>query len=167
MLSKKSSLNCIGLVTGTFGIKGELKIRSTSDTTFFLPKSEIILIRENDFFQFKVGSFRIHKGAYLITLDEIKDINQVIKYIDYEVYTSSPLAALPENMYYIKDLIGLPCYVDNVQIGEIVGMIEVPNGFQMEFKIYETKKTPKIPFVEEFVEVLDDRVNIYPIEGLF
>ena len=82
----------IGKIVSTHGIKGELKILSDFDyksKVFVVGKKLIIDDRE-----YEIKSYRVHKNFDMVTLDNYKDINEV-------------LFLMKKNVYFDKDNLNL------------------------------------------------------------
>ena len=66
----------IGKIVSTHGIKGELKILSDfpyKNKVFVVDKKIIIDDKE-----YTIKSYRVHKNFDMVTLDDYKDINEVL-----------------------------------------------------------------------------------------
>lgn len=158
----------IGKVVNTFGIKGELKIVSESDfvdyryavgkTIYFKIRS---IVKE-----VKVSSFRIHKGNILITINNLKDINEVEEYIGAVVLADKKdVPPLEDGEFYIDDVVGLDAYnEDGEKLGKVVDVILIPSNDLLEIELLNGKKE-LIPYVDEYVlDILDDRIIIKLLE---
>ena len=156
----------IGKIINTFGIKGELKIYSESDFIEHRYRKGAKIYIDNK--EHIVSSFRIHQNLVLITIDEIKDINQVLQYVGKDIYASSnDNPELEEDEYYLDDLIGLKVYNQhNEYLGIVNDFLDLPQGEVMEILTDKNKKI-LIPFVDDFiVEITDEEIIIEEIEGL-
>ena len=72
-------------ITGTFGIKGELKVYSESDfVEYRFRKNAKIYLSDN--LEYTVSSSRTHKGNVLITINDINDINLVLDKVGMKIY---------------------------------------------------------------------------------
>lgn len=157
----------IGKIIGTFGIKGELKVYSESDfiESRFKRGATIVLDNNKTKMECKVSSFRIHNKTILITINDLKDINMVEKYVGYEIYaTSNEDLELEEDEYYLDDLVDLDVFDENNNyIGKVFDFIEVPQGYIMEIKNSNDKKL--IPFVDEYIlEITEDKIIVKVLE---
>ncbi len=164
---KNSDLVLIGQITGTFGIKGELKIFSESDFIEyrFRKGAKIVL---SDKTEHIVSSSRFHKGNVLITIDELYNINLVLDKVGLKVYAyKNDNPPLNDDEYYIDSLVGLEVYnTNNEHLGKITDIIEIPSGFILEI-IDENDKRFLLPFVDEFVkEITNEKIIIKEIEGI-
>ena len=154
----------IGKIVGTFGIKGELKVYSESDfiEERFKKGNEIILKSHKTEITVKVSSCRIHKNNVLITINELYNINDVEKYISYDIYTLQELE-LDEDEYYIDDLVGLEVYNDkNILIGKVVDVISIPSNDILE--VEKNGKKLLIPFINDYIVEINDKIIIKEME---
>jgi 16S rRNA processing protein RimM len=154
----------IGKIVGTFGIKGELKVYSES---YFIEErfkkgNEIILKSNKTEISVKVSSCRIHKNNVLITINDLYNINDVEKYISYDIYTLQELE-LDEDEYYIDDLVGLDVYNDkNILIGKVIDVISIPSNDILE--VEKNGKKVLIPFINDYIVEINDKIIIKEME---
>ncbi len=93
----------IGKVVKTHGIKGEIRILSS-----FPYKDKVFIIGNNiiiDDKEYKINSYRVHKGFDMITLDGYNNINDVLGLLKKDVYISKDLLELDEDEILDEDLI--------------------------------------------------------------
>ena len=78
----------VGKIVGTHGIKGELKVLSDSDfKSERFKKGNVLYLKINDEYkEVKVSSYRPHKNLDLITINNLFDINEVLKYVNKDLY---------------------------------------------------------------------------------
>ena len=99
----------IGEVVNTFGIKGELKVKSYTDfnEVRFAKEQTLYIKFHNGYQEVCVHSYREHKGHVLVAFKDLLDINKVEKYIGCEIYVSEDdLHELEDGEYYFRDLVG-------------------------------------------------------------
>jgi 16S rRNA processing protein RimM len=93
----------VGKIVSTHGIKGEIKI--LSDFPFkdkvFKVGSELIIDNSN----YIIKSYRVHKNFDMVTLDDYKDINEVLFLMKKGVYFSKDKLNLGNNEVLDEDLI--------------------------------------------------------------
>lgn len=66
---------------------------------------------------------RFHHHNYLVKIDHINDINQITKYIGYDIYIDRNTLSLSDDEYLLDDLVGLAvCDGD-----EFIGKVESVN----------------------------------------
>ena len=80
----------VGKIVGTHGIKGELKVKSDTSFDRFKKGSKLYIDKKEEI---TVNSHRQHKGMELITINGLKDINDVLCYVYFE---SDPLFQIRE-----------------------------------------------------------------------
>ncbi len=159
----------VGKIVGTFGIKGELKLYSESDfIEERLKKGNVLYLKQNDkYLPVRIDQARLHKNVYMISINGLTDINEVLQYVGFSLYVDTELApSLDEGEYYCDDLIGLKVYNQHEEnIGIVIDVLEIPT-----YKLLEIKASDKkflVPFIDEFiVDVLEDKIIINEIEGL-
>lgn len=157
----------IGQITGTFGIKGELKVYSESDfVEYRFRKNAKIYLSDN--IEYTVSSSRIHKGNVLITINDINDINLVLDKVGMKIYApSDDEPPLNDEEYYVDDLVGLKVINQHDEnIGTVKDVIEIPSGYLLEI-IDDKDNRFLLPFVDEYItEITDDSIIINEIEGI-
>ena len=155
----------IGKVIGTFGIKGELKIYSESDfiEERFKKGNKVYFKAGRQEIEVTVSSYKIHKNNILITINNLNNINDVEKYVGYEVYSDQDIT-LEEDEFLVDDLIGLTVYNEQKElIGEVLDVISIPSNDILEIKTKEKKIL--IPFINDYiVEITDEYIIIKELE---
>lgn len=150
----------IGDLVGTHGIKGEIKIISNFKyKNEVFEKNSVIYIKDTSYI---INSHRIHKKYDLITLQGFDNINDVLQlknnkvFINREDYTfSGPLN---------EDLYGKKVYNYDKYIGLLDTIIQ--NSSQELLIVKNNNKKYLIPYVDEFVEKIDESIHLKLIKGL-
>lgn len=161
----------VGKIVSTHGIKGEVKVYSDSDfkEERFKHGNTLYLKGNNTYYPIVINSYREHKNMSLITFNDYKNINEVLKFINLIVYIKKDDLPVLDKGHYYADLIGLEVYnMTNNYIGVIEDIRVVPHGGIIEIK-RENGKISLVPYVDEFVYEIDlenNKMIINPIEGL-
>lgn len=162
----------VGTILTTHGIKGEVKVNIiTDDITRFDVGNKLYVLKDNKYEEIVIDSFRMHKNMALITFNNIKDINFVLPYIKLTIYVNPDELQSNTDGFYFDDLIGLDVVDvndDNKLIGQVVDVLEVPQGCILRIKKQNGKKA-LVPFVDEFIKNVDlenKKIEIASIEGL-
>ena len=119
----------VGIVVGTHGIRGEVKVLSKTDfpKQRFGPKSKLWLRREGEqpVLQVQVRSARPHKNVWLVSFEGYSNINQVESWRGMQLCVpEDELMPLPEGTYYIHELVGLEVYTDDQRyVGKLVEVL--------------------------------------------
>jgi 16S rRNA processing protein RimM len=164
---------CIGKIVNTFGIRGELKIKSYSDFDELRYKkgNTVYLLKDGKYLPFITASFRSHKGFSLVSFKDMQDINLVEQYKECEIYIDKESRKpLQEGEYYRSDLQGLKAADENGTVIGTVTDVEETLGANNFLRIEkEDGSEALIPYVPAFVrEVkLDEKmIVIHVVEGL-
>jgi 16S rRNA processing protein RimM len=107
----------IGKVVSTHGIKGELRIISDfefKDKCFGIGKKLIIDDKE-----YIIKSYRVHKNFDMVTLNDYKDINEVLFLLKKNVYVLKSDLILDDTEILDEDLIKFEVISDDGRIGKI------------------------------------------------
>ena len=160
----------VGAIVGAFGIRGDLKIQPLTDFPERFERTATLYLGDART-PHKVESARLHKRLVVTHLSGIDTANDAERLRGVEVYIpESELAPLPEDSYYLHDLIGLRVeHVNGTPVGaieDVVGtagndlfLIRTPAGAEV-----------LLPAVKEFVKAVDlaqGVVRVAPIPGLF
>lgn len=165
----------IGKITTLHGIKGEVKVFSTTDDIKRFDKLTYIhLSKDPDFndgtfeYDLEVESVKYVGKTPVLKLKGYENIEDSTKLVGYSIYIDRKDAVpLSANEYYLPDLIGLKCYVGNELVGDVKdAMCTKANGILV---IANEKKDILLPFVYDFVEKVDlekEIINLRTLEGL-
>ena len=142
----------VGKTVSTHGIKGEIKVISDfeyKDKAFLVGKKVMINNQIHS-----ITSIRYHKQYILMTIDDLYDINDILKYVGYNVYIKRSDLNLKESEYLLRDLIGKTVFLNDLVIGEV---IEVVNGVNCNYIRVSSKKDFLIPLIDVYVLKIDDK----------
>lgn len=139
----------IGKTTSTFGIKGELKVRSDFN---YLDKAykigNVILINN---IEHKISGVRYHKNHVLLKIDNLENINDVLDYVGYNIYIKRSDLNLSSNEYLDSDLINSDVINDGINLGKVIDVIR---GVNTLIKV-RGKVMFYIPYVDEYITNFD------------
>ncbi|MGN1399440.1 MAG: ribosome maturation factor RimM [Erysipelotrichaceae bacterium] len=159
----------VGNIVNTFGIKGELKVKSLSDfqQERFKKDQQLYIKYHDEYIAVIVNSYRLHKGFVLVSFKDLLDINLVEKYKNCDIFISKDdISLLAKGEYYFFQLRGCQVYHDNQLIGEVTA---VEGQYQTLLRIQGKDKEVLIPYVASFIKSVDiqaNRIDIDVIEGL-
>ena len=164
----------VGKIVNTQGIKGEVRVISTTDfpeerykqgnhLSLFLPNSQHPI-------ELTVKSHRKHKNFDLLQFEGYENINEVEKFRNGLLKVpESQLTDLEEGEYYFHEIIG--CHVfakDGIEIGEVTEIL-TPGANDVWVVKGKNGKDHFIPYIEDVVKKVDTKekiILINPIEGL-
>ena len=146
----------IGKIVGTHGLKGEVKIRSSSDfgEERFKNGNFIIVSYQGNELELEIVSSRVHKSSYLVSFKDNQDINLVEKFIGSFVYGFKDKGLLNDDEYFYDDLVGLE--VSSIK-GKKIGIVTsiYNNGRHDILNIDYNGKNVAIPYVDAFIKDVD------------
>lgn len=160
----------IGRVRAAHGIKGELKIEPmTDDPNRFKDLKEIILSTHQSTTVFPIEQVRFHHGDLLLKLKGIDDRNEAERYKNaYCDINKAERLTLPEDRFYIDDLIGLAVYEADEYLGHIQEVLQ-PGANDVYVVKKEDGKTLYIPALKTVVQSIrlsDQEMHVRLPKGL-
>lgn len=112
----------IGQIVNSYGIKGFFKVVPfTDDITRFDDLKSIYIEKNKKLEKKEIEEVKYHKNLVLLKIKGIDDINDTEQYKNcYLKIDRKDAVELPENTYFITDLIGIEVYTEE---GELLGNI--------------------------------------------
>jgi 16S rRNA processing protein RimM len=159
----------IGKITGTHGIKGDLKVFPLTDSTDRFFQLEKAYVGESKS-KVKISDVKLHKGMVLLRFQDLDDINKVLVFKNQYLFVDEEdKVKLPDNHYFISDLLGCRVYDKSESfIGNMTDVIQ-NSANDVYVVTAENGKEYLIPAVEAFivsVDVVEKKIIIDPIEGM-
>lgn len=147
----------IGKTVSTFGIKGELKVISDfeyCDKAYKVGNKVLINNIEH-----VISSIRYHKNYVLLKIDNLNNINDILKYVGFNIYIKRLDLNLSKDEFLYKDLINSEVIdEDDTKLGKV---IEVVKGINVLIKVKGTKEF-YIPLIDNYVKRFDlDKKILY------
>ena len=161
----------IGQIVNTFGIKGFVKVMPfTDDITRFEQLEHVLVVKGGRKTEMTIEEVKYHKNMVLLKFKGIEDMNQAenIKGLYLQIHRKDAIP-LPEDTYFIADLIGLEVYTEE---GKLLGKVD---------DIYSTKandvyvvkdelgKQILLPGIGEVIKDIDlekEMITVHLLEGL-
>lgn len=161
----------VGQIVNTNGLKGLLKINPfTDDITRFERLKTILVEHKKELLEFEIESVRYQKKQVLLKLKGIDTIEEAEKYReDYLKINRNKEEKLPEDTYYIVDLIGLDVYTEN---GELLGKLDdvFSTGSNDVYVVKNSEgKQILLPAISDVIKNIDleqKKIVVNLIEGL-
>ncbi len=161
----------IGIVQKPFGIKGEVKIKPTTDFVEerYQVGETIELVLNQEVKSLVIESIRNHQGSLLVKFEGLDNLNDVEFFHRAEIQIDrETMHDLEEDEYYFVDLVGCEVYDDEKLLGTVKEVMDMPAHPVLRIKTQSDDIL--IPFVERFIDSvsLDDKeIKIRFMEGLF
>ena len=157
----------LGRITSAHGIRGEVKVYLYTDFPQRFEEAGYVIA---DGRRWPIDGLRELKGMLVLKLAGVDSRNEAEVLRGQDLFIREEDAApLPEDTYYVRDLIGLAVVdAEGRRIGRLAGVEKYAAQ-----DLYEIKKddgsTFRVPAVEEFVKEVDPaagRIVVQLIEGL-
>jgi 16S rRNA processing protein RimM len=158
----------VGKIINTHGIKGELKILPlTDEITRFEELPYVIIENENE--ELEIESVKYKKNFVILKLKAFNNINEVIEFKNrYLLIHEKDSKELPENTYFIFELIGLEVFTTTGEnIGKVIDVLQP--GANDVYVVKNNGKEYLIPAIKDIIKEInieDKKMIIDPIEGL-
>ena len=158
----------IGKIVNTHSIKGELRLLSNFKfkEKVFLENRRIYIGEEK--IEEVINSYRHHKIFDMITLKGYNNINQVLKYLNKEVYVKKNDLNLNDKEFLDEELINLNVIFNNQNVGHVVAIRQINTKTKVIEAIINDKKT-LIPYHDDFIlniDIQNKKIELNLIEGM-
>ncbi len=148
----------VGKIVGTHGIKGELRIKSNVQYKDKIFKIGNILNIDKQ--KYVIKSYRRHKDYDMVTLNDYKDINDVLFLVKKEVYIDKESLELNDMEILDQDLVNYKAIVNNNSYN-IVEVYYASSSNKL-IRINVNGKEVLVPYRGEFIKKIDkDNKCIY------
>lgn len=158
----------VGKIVNTHGIRGEVRVISTTDFTEerYQVGEPLFLFREKqDVLPLTIASYRRHKNFDLLSFEGYPNINDVESFRDGILKISEKqLRELDEHEYYYHEIIGLTVVdEDDKEIGKITEILS-PGANDVWVVKRKGQKDALIPYIESVVKDIDLTEGIVHVE---
>lgn len=157
----------IGKIVNVVGLKGAVKVENYSDEPDRFETIERVYI---DHILYRIVHVRYQKTMVILQLDSIETRNQAEQLRGKEVaMAADDLWELPEDRYYIRDLLGSTVLLDD---GSILGILEdIKTDTSQDLYCIKTTqgKIIYLPGVKEFLQAIEPeekRITVVLPDGL-
>jgi len=171
-MSNPDELITVGRISGTHGIKGQLKIHSYSGNLESLGGARIVTLRTPDgatLREFGIKNVKPHANGFILSLKDFDDINQALSLVGCELCLKrSQLPEPDDDEYYWCDLIGLRVVTaDGVEVGTLADIFET--GSNDVYVVRKERREHLIPAIASVISSIDlagGTMVITPLDGL-
>lgn len=157
-------------ITKTVGLRGEMRAQLLCDGCRILTDFDLVLGKERS--PVKVlSAVPLKNDMCKIRLEGIETAEQAQKLAGKMLYLDREDAELPEDTWFIADIIGLPVY--DAESGALYGRVtEILQNGPADVYCLKTSEGrelmfPAIPQVLKKVDIDGERIEIVPLKGLF
>ena len=143
----------VGKVRTSHGVKGDLKVFSTSgDYDHYSSFKSVTLKKRNRSKTFTVEAVKGSGAATLLKLEGIDTPEEGKLYAGYDILVDEQLKSPCEDgEYYQSDLIGCDLIFNNKKLATVIDMVYGGPNDLLEAKRYDNEVVVLVPFRNEFV----------------
>jgi 16S rRNA processing protein RimM len=165
----------VGKIVNTHGIRGEIRVISSSDfaSERYIPGNTLFFFKDEQSkpIPLKITGHRTHKNFDLLTFENHPNINDVEPYKGGLLKVKeSDRKELDTNEYYYDQIIGCEVVTDEGQIlGKIREILATGANDVWIIQRYEKGKDILIPYIEDVVKEIDvqqKKIVIHLLDGL-
>lgn len=159
----KSPFLPTGQIVNTHGLKGLVKVMPWADDPADLLDFDRFFI---DGTEYAVEHSSLQKSMVLLKLEGVDSIEDAVKLRGKELSIARADVELEEGTVFIADLIGLPVYCGERELGRITEVLTPPAN---DVYVVKGRQEYLIPAVKEFIEELNPEagyVRVRLIEGM-
>ena len=161
----------IGQIVNSYGIKGFLKVVPFTDNVKRFDDLKTIYIEKNKkLSEIEIEEVKYHKNLVLLKLKGIDDINDTLEFKNcYIKIDRKDAVELPEDTYFIVDLIDMDVTTDEVEnLGKIVDVFPTGSNdvYVVKDELGKQVLLPAIGDVIKSVDVKNKKMVVHLIEGL-
>ncbi len=152
-----------GQIVTTHGLRGTLKVMPWADDPADLLDYDRFFI---DGREYAVEQAALQKSMVLLKLEGIDTIDAAAALRGKELSIARADVELAEGVVFVADLIGLPVYAGQREIGKITEVLTLPGN---DVYVVKGEHEYMIPAVKEFIETLnpeDGFIRVRLIEGM-
>jgi 16S rRNA processing protein RimM len=167
------NLIVVGYISGTHGIKGQVKLHSYSGNLASLQATQQVCLRSKSGVSFQVRLKRAsdHSGKILLSLDGYDSITQAEDLIGCELLLQrDQLPAPDEDEYYWHDLLGLSVITNaGIKLGVVADILETGANDVYLVKDAENRREYLIPAIANVINSINlqsGTMFVTPLEGL-
>ena len=160
-----------GVIVGTHGLRGEMRVQPWSDSPTFLTTFDTMYLDEQGRQPLRVRSARVHKNIVLLTAEGIGSIEEAERLRGKVLYVNRKDIALESGRHFVQDLIG--CEVSDADTGERYGELTdvISTGANDVWQVTDAQGkdylVPVIPDVVVSVDIDAERITLRPLGGIF
>ena len=156
----------IGKIVNTHGLKGTVKVQPWADYPEIFEEIDRVFIKSEEY---DVASVSYQKNLVLLNLKGVVSMNDAEKFKNEVLYAErSDLGTLPDDTYYITDLIGCKVYENDNEIGVLKDVISTGGVDLYEIKRLQNKPL-YIPASKEnilSIDIKEKKIFVSIPEGL-
>ena len=159
-----------GKITGTHGLKGEVRVQPWADSPEFLSEFDELYF-DKGAEKIEITASRVHKHMLIMKIKGVDSVEDAEKLRNKVLNMNRDDVALEDGAYFIQDLLGLAVVDDDS--GETLGQLDNVSETGAN-DVYHVKTPggrvvliPVIPDVVRDIDLEKGEIRIFKMKGLF
>jgi 16S rRNA processing protein RimM len=152
---QKDNKICVGVITSVNGVRGQVKIRSFTETPVDIANFNNVVDEEG--ISYNINSVLAKKDYIIAGIEGVKTRNEAETLRNKKVFIDrSELPELHSDEFYHADLVGMEVRnLDGMTIGFIKNVVNFGAGDILEISDISNDKSTYYPFKKQFVPEVD------------
>lgn len=141
----------VGIIARPHGVRGAVKVNPlTDDVSRFKDLKKVFIDNK----EFTITNTQVSKTEVYLTFENISDRDKAETLKNKEIQVNKEDAVkLPEDSYFIVDIVGCEVFVDNNSIGSVVDVLQY--GAADVYVIEKENKQIMVPAIKALLENVD------------
>lgn len=161
----------IGQIVSTFGVDGFLKVVPYTDDMYRFDKlKNVYIVTKRETKTKEIEQVKYHKNMVLIKFHNIDNMDEAVKLKDaYIKIDRKDSISLPEDTYFIVDLIGIEVYTDeNKKLGILEDIFNTGSNdiYVVKDELGKQILLPAISEVIKNIDIHNKKMTVHLINGL-
>lgn len=161
----------VGQIVNTFGIKGQVKVKSfTDDLERFEELKSVLVEKGKELIEMQIEEVKYQQTVVLLKLKGIEDMNMAEKLKGcYLKIKREDARKLPNDTYFIADLIGLNVYTeDGILLGKVDDIYNNKSNdiYVIKDELGKQILLPAIKDVIKHIDIENEKITVHLLNGL-
>lgn len=161
----------VGQIVNTFGIKGQVKVKPfTDDLERFEELKSVLVEKGKELIEMQIEEVKYQQTVVLLKLKGIEDMNMAEKLKGcYLKIKREDARKLPNDTYFIADLIGLNVYTeDGILLGKVYDIYNNKSNdiYVIKDELGKQILLPAIKDVIKHIDIENEKITVHLLNGL-
>ena len=161
----------VGQIVNTFGIKGQVKVKPfTDDLERFEELKNVLVEKGKELIEMQIEEVKYQQTVVLLKLKGIEDMNMAEKLKGcYLKIKREDARKLPNDIYFIADLIGLNVYTeDGILLGKVDDIYNNKSNdiYVIKDELGKQILLPAIKNVIKHIDIENEKITVHLLNGL-
>lgn len=161
----------VGQIVNTFGIKGQVKVKPfTDDLERFEELKNVLVEKGKELIEMQIEEVKYQQTVVLLKLKGIEDMNMAEKLKGcYLKIKREDARKLPNDTYFIADLIGLNVYTeDGILLGKVDDIYNNKSNdiYVIKDELGKQILLPAIKNVIKHIDIENEKITVHLLNGL-